>query len=75
MLLNPNQMREAGVEVNDVPLKYLKPEERTHRAHSLLARNDEEDEVRIPLDLVGVLSQFKTRKPTSQEIESIDPAF
>ena len=74
-LLNPNQMREAGVEVNDVPLKYLKPEERTHRAHSLLARNDEEDEVRIPLDLVGVLSQFKTRKPTSQEIESIDPAL
>ena len=73
-LLNPNQMREAGIEVNDIPLKYLKPGDRNERSHSIIARDTEMEELRIPLDLIGVLSQFRTRKPTKEEIDSIDPS-
>ena len=73
-LLNPNQMREAGIEVNDIPLKYLKPGDQNERSHSIIARDTEMGELRIPLDLIGVLSQFRTRKPTKEEIDSIDPS-
>ena len=74
-LLNPNQMREAGVMVNDVPLKFLPSTERNERAHAIVAKDSEEKELVIPMDLRGIISQFKVRKPTAHEIENMDSCY
>ena len=73
-LLNPNQMREAGLTVNDVPLKYLPADERKATSHSIVAPlSDSNEKLVIPFDLIGVMSSFTVRKPTWDEIRDIDP--
>ena len=75
-LLNPNQMREAGIIVNDVPLKFIKQEQRTSESHSLVVpiNDDNESTLTIPLELKGVISGFTVRKPSWEEIANVDPA-
>ena len=75
-LLNPNQMREAGIIVNDVPLKFIKQEQRTSEPHSLVVpiNDDNGNTLTIPLELKGVISGFTVRKPSWEEIANIDPA-
>ena len=73
-LLNPNQMREAGLTVNDVPLKYLPADERKATSHSIVAPlSDSNEKLVIPFDLIGVMSSLTVRKPTWDEIRDIDP--
>jgi len=64
-LLCPNQLRSNGIIVDDVP-KHLSPDP-SMATHSVYAPNEN---VRIPLDLKGVISYFVTRAPTPQEVET-----
>ena len=52
-LLNPNQMRSNGVEVDDIP-RFLAPRNKDS-THSLYFP---EENIRIPLDLDGCISHF-----------------
>ena len=61
-LLNPNQLRANGIQVNDCP-KQFDPTSR----HSLLIPG--KDEVEIPLSMRGVISGFTTRLPTQSELD------
>jgi hypothetical protein len=63
-LLCPNQLRHHGIIVNDV-LVHLSPNP-TEASHSIYIP---EDELRIPLQLKGVISYFDTRRPSTQELE------
>jgi hypothetical protein len=47
-LLCPNQLREAGVIVNDIPLRHLPQDKRDSQSHSILTK-----ELHIPLTLRG----------------------
>jgi hypothetical protein len=64
-LICPNQLRSNGIIVDDVP-KHLSPDP-SMATHSIHIPNDE---LRIPLDLKGVISYFITRAPTPQEVET-----
>lgn len=66
-LLNPNQLRAAGVRVQDVPRQFDRLS-----SHDILIPNEDEP-LRIPLTLDGVISGFTTRKPTQEELD--DPQF
>ncbi len=61
ILLNPNQIREYGHIVNDVP-KHL-----GGSTHSIISSDQQID---IPLKLRGIISYFPVRTPTLQEIEN-----
>ena len=66
-LVPPFMLREAGVEVADVPKIHAKdPDETTHSLHWPRAK------VRIPLELHGIFSSFRTRRPTNAELEDED---
>jgi hypothetical protein len=72
-LLCPNQLRQAGIRVNDEP-KHLWPNP-TDDMHAItIPRNDDpiegDDGLQIPLDIHGVFSGFDTRKPSVDEYES-----
>ena len=62
-LVTPFIMREAGVEVNDVPKIHVYDPTVEH--HSIYFPDDK---VRIPLSLWGIFSYFPTRKPTMPEL-------
>ena len=62
-LLNPNQLRANGLRVDDVPRQFLR-----NSTHSIYFPNED---VRIPLCLDGIMSGFKSRKPTMQEVDEI----
>ena len=64
-LLNPFQMRERGIVVDDKPLQHTAPEDRTKISHSIV---DPESGLQIPLTLEGTMSGFTVRKPTWAEI-------
>ena len=64
-LLNPNQMRRNGLEVDDIP-KHLSPKHR-ESSHSIYFP---EEKVRIPLELDGCISLFNIRTPTLHEINN-----
>ena len=66
-LLNPNQMRANGIIVNDVPKHLTK--EPTETSHSIYCPTEN---LRIPLQLRGIISGFRTRIPTINEIESCE---
>ena len=59
-LLCPNQIRAAGNLVQDTP-KQFDPQS----AHSIIIPN----RVELPLDMHGVISHLRTRKPMAEEIE------
>jgi hypothetical protein len=64
-LLNPNQMRFNGVEVDDIPKHLARdPSKATHSIYF------PEHDIRIPLTMRGVISCLPVRKPTVQEVES-----
>jgi hypothetical protein len=65
MLLNPNQLRSNGVIVDDCP-KHLAPDPNV-ATHSLFFPNHN---LRIPLQLRGVLSCIPTWYPTTVELET-----
>ena len=71
-LLNPNQIREASCIINETPLKFLPTEERVPMAHSLVT---EGNLLHIPFQFDGIISFFKTRRPTDQELETLDTTF
>ena len=60
-LLNPNQLRNYGVLVRDVPLQF-----RESSTHSIYLPGPSLD---LPLELEGVISFLETRRPTRQEME------
>ena len=68
-LINPFQLREFGVEVNEVPMQHLPPSERTQRAHSISVPDKQ---LFIPLTLEGTMSGFTSRKPTWDEVNDTD---
>ena len=55
-------MRETGLEVDDTPK--IHAESPMIKTHSIY---DDETEIRIPLQLDGIFSGFKTRALTAQE--------
>jgi transposase len=64
-LLCPNQLRHNGLIVDDVP-RHLSPDP-LNATHSIFLP---EDNIRILLEMRGVVSLFHTRGPTSEEIET-----
>ena len=74
-LLNPNQMREQGITIHDVPLQHLEPSERTQLSHSIIS---DDPAMQIPMTLRGIMSGFTVREPTWEEIQgtsSLEVAF
>ena len=65
-LLNPNQFRNRGLVVNEVPLQHLPPAERQLVCHSIVCPDPH---LHIPLTLKGIMSGFETRLPTLEETE------
>ena len=59
-LLNPNQMRNNGVKVENVPVQYDKKS-----GHCIQA-----DGLNIPLKMNGVISYFDSRYPSEEELEN-----
>ena len=68
-LLNPNQLRDQGLIVNDLALQYMKPEDRSTTSHSILSSDPA---LHIPLSLDGTMSGFTIREPTWEEIQDIE---
>jgi hypothetical protein len=65
------QMRLNDVVVNETP-KFQFPNP-TNLSHTITVKGDTiNDELVIPLDLRGVVSCFKTRKPTQEEFDTCD---
>ena len=62
-LIPPFIMREAGIEVNEVPKIHAIEPSIEH--HSIYFR---QDNLRIPLALWGIFSYFPTRKPTEDDM-------
>ena len=69
-LLNPYQIRNQGIIVNDTPLHHLPPDQRQPTSHSVIC---EDPEFQIPLTLNGVMSGFDVRRPTLDEVN--DPSL
>jgi len=63
-LLNPNQMRMNGVTVDDCPQHLSDP--RCPSTHSIFSPDLD---IRIPLELGGVISRICTQCPTKEELE------
>jgi hypothetical protein len=68
-LLNPNQIRGQGIEVNDVPLQLLPEDSRIPRMHSIISKDPP---MHIPLSMKGVCSGFTVREPTWDECRDVD---
>jgi hypothetical protein len=66
-ILCPNQLRENGIRVNDIPLVYTPPEERSCYTHSIVT-----PDLIIPLSMDGVHSSFTSRIPTDFELANPD---
>jgi hypothetical protein len=64
-LINPNQLRANGLIVDDIP-KHLSPNP-TELSHSIYCP---EEDVYISLQLKGIISGFRTRSPSIEEVES-----
>ena len=63
-LLNPNQMRFGGAMVHDVPRQFD-----SASTHDIKVPIKGGPDLRIPLDMKGIISTFVTRKPTLEEYE------
>ena len=66
-LLCPSQIRHNQVIVNDTPLQYIPQEERKPEHHSIVTPLPKA--LKIPLQMAGTTSYFKTRKPTWDEVK------
>jgi len=63
-LLNPNQMRSHGIVVDDCPTHLSPNQVSTHSIYF------PEHDIRLPLQLHGIISYLSIRKPTQNEIKS-----
>jgi hypothetical protein len=63
-IICPNQLRLAGITVNDCPLQFLAPKNRTAESHTI-----QTGQAQIQLTMRGVISYFSTRKPTMAELQ------
>ena len=68
-LLNPFQLRNQGIIVNEVPLQHIEPEKRDPQCHSIIS---EDPPMHIPLTLNGVMSGFTVRMPTWDEVRDVE---
>jgi len=64
-LICPDQLRENGIVVNDIPLLRIPPAHRTPLHHSIL---DPSSNLHIPLQYDKPISYFQCRKPTFAEV-------
>ena len=64
-LICPDQLREAGIIVNETPLLRIQPKDRLPEHHSII---DEETGLHITLKYDKPLSYFNCRKPTNNEV-------
>ena len=67
-LINPFQLRDNGILVIDIPLIHTNIEDQTTSTHSITVASVN---LQIPLQLNGVLSGLKVRKPTNREINNL----
>jgi hypothetical protein len=63
--MNPNQVRANGIVVDDIP-KHFSPNPQ-HAIHSIYVPKED---LRIPLQLRGVISCFSSRSPSDQELQT-----
>jgi len=63
-LLNPNQIRSNGVTVDDCPTHLSPNKDSTHTIYF------PEEDMRLPLQLNGIISFLSIRKPSKKEIET-----
>ena len=66
-LLNPFQLCEAGINVQDTCLQHLKIKDRSNNSHTITTPNKQ---LTIPLHLNGIFSSFIIHKPTKHELDS-----
>ena len=66
-LLNPFQLCEAGINVQDTCLQHLKIEDRSNNSHTITTSNKQ---LTISLHLNGIFSSFTVHKPTKHELDS-----
>ena len=69
-LLPPFMLREAGIQINDVPKIHVTSPSEEH--HAIIFQ---ETNFRIPLTLHGTFSYFPTSKPTTQELEEPEDVY
>ena len=62
-LINPNQLRDFGVTINDCPKQF-----NSQSSHSMSIPRDG-GALDIPLHLEGIISYFAVRKPTTHELQ------
>ena len=65
-LLNPFQLHEAGVNIQDTCPQHLKIDGRSNNSHRITTYNKQ---LTIPLHLNGIFSSFTVRKPTKHELD------
>ena len=70
-LLCPNQLRENLLTVNDTPLRYIPPQDRTSTSHCIITISPK---LIIPLQCLGTISYFDTCQPTTYELHN-DPSL
>jgi hypothetical protein len=64
-LICPDQLRDIGIIVNDIPLLRIQPKDRTPQHHSII---DHTTNLHIPLSYDKPISYFVCRKPTLSEV-------
>ena len=63
-LINPYQLRDQGLTVNEIPLQLLTPEQRTSQCHSIIS---DDPSMHLRMTLKGTTSGFTMRTPTEEE--------
>ena len=72
-LINPFQIRNYGVKINEPPLMHLTPDKCTPEMHSILV---DDPLLHIPLSFDGgTMSGFTSRIPTDEESQDYDQNF
>jgi hypothetical protein len=72
-LINPFQMRNYGIKINETALMHLTPEEWTPKMHSILV---DDPPLHIPLRFDGgTMSGFTSRMPMDEELQDYDQTF
>ena len=67
-LLNPFQMRQNRITINEIPLLHLESEDRNMESHPIMTS---QKELIIPLQLNGIFSCFKVWAPLEQEVNEL----
>ena len=69
-LIPPSMLREAGIQINEVPKIHVTSPTEEH--HAIIFQ---ETNFQIPLTLHGTFSYFPTSKPTTQELEEPEDVY